>query len=138
VPSYDVIHQVISEIPPQLKTLAHDGIKAYKHLYGLSHRFEADRPNEIWQADHTNLDILILDSRKQSTRPWLTIVIDDYSRAIPGYFLGFQPPSSMRIALALRQAIWHKEHPNWTVCGIPEKFYTDSVARNRIRIMCPD
>ena len=75
--------------------------------------------------DHTNLDILILDSRQQPTRPWLTIVIDDYSRAIPGYFLGFQPPSSMRVALALRQAIWHKEHPNWTVCGIPEKFYSD-------------
>lgn len=32
----------------------------------------------------------------------------------------------MRIALALRQAIWRKEEPNWTICGIPEKFYSDN------------
>ena len=41
-------------------------------------------------------------------QPWLTIVIDDYSRAVAGYFLGFDPPSSTRTALALRQAIWRK------------------------------
>lgn len=126
VPSYDVVHDVAFAIPPNLKTLAHEGVKAYKQAYGLIHRFEAERPNEIWQADHTPLDILVLDSRKQAFKPWLTAIVDDYSRAVPGYFIGFQPPSSMRIALALRQAIWRKEDPNWTICGIPEKFYSDS------------
>jgi putative transposase len=106
IPSYDVVHDLILTLPPNLKTLAHEGVKAYKQAFGLIHRFEAERPNEIWQADHTPLDILILDSRKQAFKPWLTVIIDDYSRAVPGYFLGFQPPSSMRIALALRQAIW--------------------------------
>ena len=125
IPSYDVVHDVASTIPPNLKTLAHDGVKAYKQAFGLIHRFEADRPNEIWQADHTPLDIFVLDSNKQPSKPWLTAIVDDYSRAVPGYFLGFQPPSSMRIALALRQAIWHKDEDNWTVCGIPEKFYSD-------------
>jgi putative transposase len=125
VPSYDVVHEVVSEIPPQLKTLAHEGVKAYKQAFGLLHRFEAERANEIWQADHTPLDIFVLDSNKQPSKPWLTAIVDDYSRAVPGYFLGFQPPSSMRIALALRQAIWHKDEDNWTVCGIPEKFYSD-------------
>lgn len=124
-PSYDVVHEIITEVPLPLKTLAHEGLKAYKQAFGLIHRFEADRPNEIWQADHTPLDILILNSKNEPIKPWLTIVIDDYSRAIPGYFLGFQPPSSMRIATALRQAIWHKENENWKVCGIPEKFYSD-------------
>jgi putative transposase len=71
------------------------------------------------------LDIRVLDARRQAFKPWLTVIIDDYSRAIPGYFLGFEPPSSVRIALALRHAIWRKEEPNWTICGIPEKFYSD-------------
>lgn len=31
----------------------------------------------------------------------------------------------MRIALALRQAIWRKDEPRWTICGIPDKFYSD-------------
>jgi putative transposase len=125
VPSYDVVHDIVSAIPPQLKTLAHEGDKAYKQAFGMVHRFEADRANEIWQADHTPLDIFVLDSRQQSVKPWLTAVVDDYSRAVPGYFLDFQPPSSMRIALALRQAIWRKEDTSWSICGIPEKFYSD-------------
>ena len=62
----------------------------------------------------------------QIAKPWLTIVIDDYSRAIAGYFLGFDPPSSKRTALALRQAIWRKGHPHWQMCGIPEVLYTDN------------
>jgi len=124
-PSYDVVRNVIVKIPARLKTLAHDGQKAYNQQFGLAHRFEADGPNEIWQADHTPLDIKVLDARGQAFKPWLTAIVDDYSRAVPGYFLGFEPPSSVRIALALRQAIWRKEDPNWTVCGIPEKFYSD-------------
>jgi putative transposase len=28
-------------------------------------------------------------------------------------------------ALAFRQAIWRKGDPHWTVCGIPDVFYTD-------------
>lgn len=125
VPSYDVVHELVSEIPPHLKTLAHEGVKAYKHAFGLIHRFEAERPNEIWQADHAMLDILILDSKKVPRKPWLTVIVDDYSRSVPGYFLGFDPPSSIRIALALRQAIWRKKDQNWLICGIPEKLYSD-------------
>jgi len=125
VPSYDVVHDVILTIPANLKTLAHEGAKAYKQAFGLINRFEADRPNEIWQVDHTPLDIFVFDSRKQKIKPWLTVVVDDYSRAVPGYFLGFQPPSSMRIALALRQSIWRKTEANWSTCGLPEKLYSD-------------
>ncbi|MHA4874996.1 integrase catalytic domain-containing protein, partial [Enterococcus faecium] len=88
VPSYDVVPDIVLKIPPNLKTLAHEGSKAYKQAFGLIHRFEADRPNEIWQADHTPLDIFVLDTRNQKRRPWLTAIIDDYSRAVPGYFLG--------------------------------------------------
>lgn len=125
VPSYDVVHDITSKIAPDLRTLAHEGDKAYQQAYELIHRREADRPNEIWQADHTPLDIYLLDSHQQPAKPWLTVIIDDYSRAIAGYFLGFEPPSSMRIATAMRQAIWRKEDPAWSVCGIPEKLYSD-------------
>ena len=137
IPSYDVVHDVVASIPENLRTLAHDGARAYKQRFSLTHRFEAERPNEIWQADHTPLDIVVFDANKKPVKPWLTVVVDDYSRAVPGYYLGFEPPSSIRIALALRQAIWRKEDSAWNICGIPDKLYTDSVARNRICIMCP-
>jgi putative transposase len=70
------------------------GGKAYSEGFDLVHRCEAPRPNAIWQADHTQLSILLVREDGQTARPWLTIVIDDYSRAIAGYYLGFDPPSS--------------------------------------------
>lgn len=53
-------------------------------------------------------------------------MIDDYSRAIAGYYLGFEPPSVLRTSLALRQGIWRKSDPRWPVCGIPNILYTDN------------
>jgi len=61
-------------------------------------------------------------------RPWLTIVIDGYSRAIAGCYFGFDAPSSMRTSLALRQGIWRKGHPHWRICGVPDILYTDNGA----------
>ena len=55
----------------------------------------------------------------------MTVVLDDYSRAVAGYFLSFNAPSAIQTALALRQAIWRKTTPAWHICGIPEILYTD-------------
>jgi putative transposase len=79
----------------------------------------------MWQADHTPLDIRLLDEKDQSARPWLTIILDDYSRCIAGYRIGFQAPSALQTALTLRQAIWRKQDAHWHICGIPSTFYTD-------------
>ena len=94
-------------------------------LFDLVHRREADAPNAIWQADHTELDILVKDTDGTARRPWLTIIIDDYSRAVAGYFLTFSAPSAIQTALALRQAIWRKTQAGWHICGIPQVLYTD-------------
>jgi transposase InsO family protein len=92
----------------------------------LVHRREATGPNAIWQADHTPLDILLICPDGKTANPWLTVVIDDYSRAVAGYFLSYEAPSALHTSLALRQAIWRKEDSRWTVCGIPDVLYTDN------------
>ena len=126
IPGYGTVYDLVREVPSGLLTLAHQGSKAYSEGYDLVHRREAARSNAIWQADHAQLGILLVREDGQTSRPWLTIVIDDYSRAIAGYYLGFDPPSSMRTALALRQGIWRKGHARWHICGIPEVLYTDN------------
>ena len=78
----------------------------------------ADRPNAIWQADHTLLDIMLVRDEARPAKPWLTVVSDDYSRAVAGYFLSFEAPSSIQTASALRQAIWRKEDARWHVCAV--------------------
>ena len=124
-PSYKVVHAVIGKLEPALVTLAHEGSKAYSESFDLIHRTEADAPNAIWQADHTELDMLVRDDDGNGRRPWLTIILDDYSRAVAGYLLSFSAPSAIQTALALRQAIWRKPQAGWHVCGIPQVLYTD-------------
>jgi putative transposase len=124
-PSYSVVWRIYGEIPAEQKVFAHEGEKAYRHEFGLTHRWEASAPNEIWQSDHKQLAIYARDLNGRVGQLWLTAIEDDYSRAIMGYYLGIEAPSSARVALALREAIWHKPEDNWPMCGIPEKFFTD-------------
>ncbi len=125
VPSYGRVYDIVRHLDPGLVTLAHEGAKAYKEAFDLLYRHQADGPNATWQADHTPLDVWVLDERGQPARPWLTVILDDYSRAVAGYSLSLHAPAALQTALALRQAIWHKADPHWRVCGIPGVFYTD-------------
>jgi putative transposase len=124
-PCYRTVYNIIRRIAPALRTLAHHGSKAYHETFDLLYRREADAPNAIWQADHTLLDMLLTDEKGHARKPWLTIILDDYSRAVAGYMVAFEAPSALHTALALRQAIWRKPEPTWQVCGIPGILYTD-------------
>jgi putative transposase len=85
------------------------------------------------QVDHAQLDIKLLRDDGSVGKPWLTIVVDDYSRAVAGYYLSFEPPSSLRTTLASRQGIWRKGHPHWAICGIPDVLYTDKGSDFRLK-----
>jgi putative transposase len=124
-PTYRIVYAVISDLAPAMLTLAHEGTKAYTEAFDLIHRHEATGPNSVWQADHTELDIWLKDGSGQPEKPWLTIILDDYSRAVAGYALSFSNPSAIQTALALRQAIWRKGRAGWQVCGIPGILYSD-------------
>lgn len=125
VPSYSSVYAITSRLHPHLQALAHDGPEAFRDHYELVYRRQAERPNQIWQADHTQLDILILDSASKPARPWLTVVLDDCSRAVAGYTAFLGAPSALNLSLALRQAIWRKSDPVWAVHGLPDVLYVD-------------
>jgi len=125
IPSYATVHAIVGALDPALLTLAHDGAAAYRDQFEMIYRHRAEKPNAVWQADHTQLDILILDANGTPVRPWLTIVLDDHSRAVAGYAVFVGAPSAIQTALALRQAIWRKDTPAWPICGLPDVLYTD-------------
>ena len=125
MPSYSTVHAIMRQLDPGLVTLTHDDAAAYRDQFELIHRHRSDRPNTLWQADHTELDLMILDANGNPARPWLTVVIDDHSRAIAGYAVFFGAPSALQLALALRRAIWRKADPAWPICGIPDVLYVD-------------
>jgi putative transposase len=124
-PSYGSVYGIVRHLSPAMVTLAQDGPAAFRDRYEFIYRHRAEGPNAIWQADHTLLDILILDANGEAVRPWLTIVIDDYSRAVAGYTIFLDAPTALQTALALRQAIWSKQSATWPVCGIPDVLHVD-------------
>ena len=124
-PSYSSVYGIVRRLDPAMVTLAQDGAAVFRDRYELIYRHRAEGPNAIWQADHTLLDVMVLDANGQAVRPWLTIIIDDYSRAVAGYTIFLGAPSALQTALALRQAIWRKANATWPVCGIPDVLHVD-------------
>jgi putative transposase len=124
-PSYGTVYAILSSLDPAMVTLAQEGPAAYRDRYELIHRHRAEAPNALWQADHTLLDILVLDEGGKQVRPWLTTVVDDHSRAIAGYMVFLGAPCVLNTCLALRHAIWRKADPAWPVCGVPDMLYVD-------------
>src|SRR2546421_4791678 len=124
-PSYERVRLIIKALSPALVTLAHQGAAAYREEFDLLYRREATHANALWQADHTPLDVWLLDEAGEPAKPYLTAIEDDYSRLIVGYRLSFQKATALTTALTLRQAICSKEDARWHAYGIPTVFYTD-------------
>lgn len=97
-------------------------------------QLEPKESNQVWQIDHTPADILLVDKKGNLLGcPWLTTVIDSYSRCIIGFHMGFDAPSSKVVTLALRHAILPKRYPasydlkvEWGTFGLPKHVYTDN------------
>lgn len=89
--------------------------------------------NQVWQVDHTQVDVLLVDqSGRLLGRPWLTTVVDTYSRCVMGMHLGFDAPSAAVVCLSLRHAIMPKSYSAsyqlqqaWDAYGLPQHLYTD-------------
>jgi putative transposase len=137
-PSYRTVYRVLQpiiEAQEQKASIRSRGWRgsrlSLKTRDGLD--LSVEYSNHIWQCDHTRADILLVDQHGELLgRPWLTTVVDTYSRCIIGINLGFDAPSSQVVALALRHAILPKKygseyglHEEWGTYGKPEHFFTD-------------
>lgn len=102
VPSYEVVRRTIRRLDRGLIALAHHDGDVYRDGFELVLRRDSAHPNDLWQTDHTELDLMIVDETDKPARPWLTVILDDHSRVVAGYtvFLGAPPaPTSPRYAL---------------------------------------
>jgi len=71
---------------------------------------DAKYPFESVMIDHTKLDIVLIDPiyRKPIGRPWLTLLIDVYSRCPMGYYLSLDPPGTFGAGQAIAHALYPK------------------------------
>lgn len=84
-----------------------------------------DRPFEIGHIDHTELDVELVCSRTGRVlgRPWVTLLIDAYSRRVPAAYLTFDPPSYRSCMMVLRECVRrHKRLPQIVVVDGGKEF----------------
>ena len=93
-------------------------------------------PLEWVQIDHTDVDLIIVDSvdRLPIGRPWITVAIDVFSRCIAGFHLSLEAPSATSVGLCLTMVVSDKTHwlqqrgveAPWPVVGKPRRLGVDN------------
>ncbi|WP_261883512.1 Mu transposase C-terminal domain-containing protein [Vibrio pelagius] len=97
------------------------------------------RALERVEADHTRLDLFVIDERYGIPlgRPWLTLLYDTHTKSLTGFYLGFEPPSYLSVSLALENSILPKDYVKelypsvegvWPCYGLPEHLIVDNGA----------
>lgn len=138
-PSENTIRARIRALRAEEVTRRRQGAQATLSYQPIKRSFpEVTAPLEVFQIDHTKVDIMIVDEihRKPIGRPYLTVAIDVYSRCITGICLSLEPPSAVSVGLCLSQAVYTKEdylillgiEGNWPIFGKPKKIYVDNGA----------
>jgi transposase InsO family protein len=83
------------------------------------------RPFEIGHIDHTELDVEVVCSRTGRVlgRPWMTLLIDAYSRRVLAVYLTFDPPSYRSCMMVLWECVRrHRRLPQIVVADGGKEF----------------
>jgi putative transposase len=137
VPDRRAVKARVDRLPPSTLVRAREGLKAAKDAFRpVRGALVAEYPLQIVQFDHTLADVIVVDElhRQPLQRPWLTLGVDVASRAVTGFYLSLEAPSSLSIAMALTHSVLPKETwlaargigAPWPVSGLPEHIHLDN------------
>jgi putative transposase len=135
-PSHVTVYKVINfHIKQENRIVRHPGSPREGQIIQTTEGIlEITHSNEIWQVDHTKLDILLIDDEDKEIigRPYITLVMDSYSGCVVGFYLGYESAGSHEVALAFRHSILPKHYEpeyklqeKWDIFGVPEYLVTD-------------
>ncbi|WIE50651.1 DDE-type integrase/transposase/recombinase [Pseudomonas sp. GM17] len=101
--------------------------------------FWVDRILDRWEIDHTLLDVQLVDEETGLVigRPFLTIVLDKFSRMIMGYLLHLAAPNTETVLRVIERSIkpkadllerFPKVRKEWRAHGLPARIVPDNAA----------
>lgn len=133
-PSYGYIKSLIAQLNPYEVYRSRHGQRAAEIKFRSAGQAPiAERPLARASMDHTRMDVFVIDDRTGLPlgRPWLTMVIDECTRYVLGYYLGFEEPSAVSMTRALRHALLPKEvspevQNDWDAWGIMDVLVVDN------------
>lgn len=139
VPSWNTVASRIDQMRPVDVARRRGGPDAARPLQSAGDEVpQASEILEQVQIDHTVIDVIVVDEyeRQPVGRPYLTLAIDQFSRAVVGMVVTLEPPSATSVGLCLTHMVTDKrpwlEHLNvgasWPMSGKPQRLYLDNAA----------
>lgn len=137
-PTHGTVRRRIKKIPDHDIVASREGRKAARYRYRAiqGQTPKTAMPLERVQIDHTTVDLVVVDEiyREPLRRPYITLAIDEYSRAVLGFYLSLDAPSATSVGLCLVHAVLPKEEWSgrlglqfeWPMHGRPHKLYVDN------------
>jgi len=145
-PHERTLYNRINDIDPRRRVEKRDGIRSAEERFGVfGGKFPEGRfPLQTVEIDHTLSDIILVDSvtRKPIGRPWLTAMIDAFSRCISAYILSLRHPNANTNGLTILMCATKKDYyvarfgiSEWPVVGIPWQVQMDNGKDFRSRLI---
>lgn len=138
IPSINTLKRRVGELPKMLVDRHRYGTAYAKNKWRYSiHGDQSTRVMERVEIDHTLLDVWVIDPRSGIPlgRPWITVLIDRYSKYVVGIHVSFYGPSTSSVASALKMSIEPKDiiceavgglSYFWTAYGVAETYVMDN------------
>ncbi|OYQ77102.1 hypothetical protein B9T12_09010 [Wohlfahrtiimonas chitiniclastica] len=137
IPSRATVYRMIAQLDKHTVISAREGKKVADKLYRTSYSgIETYFPLERVEIDHTPLDVIVVDDEGIPIgRPYLTCMLDVYTRIPMALEIDFEPPSELSVMKALKQAIYPKDtllknyvdiKQSWPIYGIPHLLVCDN------------
>jgi len=139
VPSRGVLQRRVERLAPVDTVVAREGADAARPL-----RSAGGTPPPITglleqvQMDHTVVDVTVVNEQHRLPigRPYITVAIDVFSRAIVGMVVTLEPPSALSVGLCLTHMATGKRawlerlgvDVAWPMSGKPAELYLDNAA----------
>ncbi len=112
-PSYPTFCQQVNQRDQYKQTKRRQGERAaywLEPLYlelSLTTPRHGERPLEIVHIDHTQLDLELICASTERTlgRPWVSFLMDAFSRRLLAFYLTYDPPSYRSCMMVLRECV---------------------------------
>ncbi|MEG1624733.1 integrase [Pseudomonas sp.] len=140
IPSGMTVRRYLATLDPYLVDEARLGKHAAKQTHRTAIRIlRVHEISERWEIDHTQLDVQLVDETTGLCigRPYLTIVMDRFSRMVMGYLLHLSAPNTETVLRVIERAIrpkaelltrFPKVRNEWWARGLPTRIVPDNAA----------
>jgi putative transposase len=122
------MQRAFSKLTPAEQAMVRRGVAARRaEELNVLQSISSTRRNELWVADHSQLNCLVLPTRStKPRRPWSTMFIDSFSRCITGWALSLQPTHATVLATFRRAVLPNHDPAQAALRGRPEMLQTDN------------